>query len=225
MRRCWVRVNALESPHFADDLAQLPVAVLAGVMLPKACGPADIYRVGRALAAAEAAAGLQGRRLDIVGIVTETAASVLALSEFRQPVPRLTGMLWGGEDLSADLGIARNRDAAGAYRAPFRLARNLMLMAAGAAQCIAIDAVHVDFRKAEALAAECAEARADGFTAKAAIHPGQVGVINRAFPATPEERAWAERVAAALQGGGVAVVDGRMIDAPHLRLARRMLAT
>jgi citrate lyase subunit beta / citryl-CoA lyase len=99
-----------------------------------------------------------------------------------------------------------------------------MLLAAAAAQCSAIDAVRVDFRDLDALAAEAAEARADGFTAKAAIHPDQIAPINSAFAATADERAWAERVVAALAGGGLAVVDGRMVDAPHLRLARRILS-
>lgn len=223
--RCWVRVNALDSPYFAADLAALPAAALAGVMLPKACGPADIERLGRALAPLESSAGLPVGRLGIVAIVTETAASVLALSDFRGPVPRLAAMLWGGEDLAGDLGIARNRDERGAYRAPFRLARGLTLLAAAAAECSAIDAVRVDFRDSDALDAECTEARADGFTAKAAIHPDQVGPINRAFAATADERAWAERVLVALQGGGLGVVDGKMVDAPHLRLARRILSS
>lgn len=222
--RCWIRVNALDSPHFAADLAGLPVASITGVVLPKACGVADIERLGRALSSAEAAAGLLSRQLGIVSIATETAASVLALTEFRGPVQRLKGLMWGAEDLAGDLGVARNRDASGAYRAPFALARNLTVIAAGAAECSAIDAVCVDFRDTDALAAEAAEARADGFVAKAAIHPDQVAPINRAFAATADERAWAERVVAAMEGGGLAVVDGRMIDAPHLRLARRILS-
>lgn len=222
--RCWIRVNALDSPHFAADLASLPVAAIAGVVLPKACGLADLERLGAALDTAEAAAGRRGGELGVVAIVTETAGSVLALSEFRRPVPRLAALMWGAEDLASDLGVARNRDADGAYRAPFRLARNLMLLAAAAAECSAIDAVRVDFRDLDALAAEAAEARADGFTAKAAIHPDQIAPINRAFAATADERAWAERVVAALAGGGLAVVDGRMVDAPHLRLARRILS-
>jgi citrate lyase subunit beta / citryl-CoA lyase len=222
--RCWIRVNALDSPHFADDLANLPVAAVAGVVLPKACGLADLMRLGAALDKAEAAAGRPGGGLGIVAIVTETAASVLALGEFRHPVPRLEAMMWGAEDLAGDLGVARNRDARGAYRAPFQLARNLMLLAAAAAGCSAIDAVRVDFRDLDALAAEAEEARADGFNAKAAIHPDQVEPINLAFAPTADERAWAERVVAALAGGGLAVVDGRMVDAPHLRLARRILS-
>ena len=222
--RCWIRVNALDSPHFAADLASLPVARVAGVVLPKACGLKDLERLGRALDTAEAAAGRRVGGLGIVAIVTETAASVLALGEFRRTLPRLAALMWGAEDLAGDLGVARNRDAGGAYRAPFRLARNLMLMAAAAAECSAIDAVRVDFRDLDALASEAAEARADGFVAKAAIHPDQIAPINRAFAATAEERAWAERVVAALADGGLAVVDGKMVDAPHLRVARRILS-
>ena len=223
--RCWIRVNALASPWFAEDLAALPAGAVAGVVLPKACGPADVERLGRALATVEGRADVAPGSLGIVAIATETAASVLALSDFRRPVPRLAAMLWGGEDLAGDMGVARNRDERGRYRAPFRLARNLTLLAAAAAECSAIDAVCVDFRDSDALSAECAQARADGYTAKAAIHPDQVGPINRAFAATAEERAWAERVVAALRDGGLAVVDGKMVDAPHLRLARRILSS
>ena len=222
--RCWIRVNALDSPHFAADVGVLPVGAIAGVVLPKACGLGDLGRLAAALDRAEAAAGRSSGELGVVAIVTETAASVLALSEFRRAVPRLVALMWGAEDLAGDLGVARNRDAGGAYRAPFRLARNLMLLAAAAAECSAIDAVRVDFRDLDALATEAAEARADGFTAKAAIHPDQIAPINRVFAVTDEERDWADRVVAALARGGIAVVDGKMVDAPHLRLARRILS-
>ncbi len=221
--RCWIRVNALASPEFAADLAALPAAAIAGVVLPKCCGPADVARLGGALAKVELDAGITAGRLGIVGIATETGASVLALSEFRRPLPRLAALMWGGEDLAGDLGVARNRDAQGRYREPFRLARSLTLLAAAATECSAIDAVFVDVRDAEAFAAECREGRADGFAAKAAVHPDQVGAIHAAFAPTNEERAWAERVIAALAQGGVAVVDGKMVDAPHLRVARRLL--
>lgn len=109
------------------------------------------------------------------------------------------------------------------YREPFRLARSLTLLAAAAAECTAIDAVFVDLRNAESFAAECREGRADGFCAKAAVHPDQVGAIHAAFAPTEEERDWAERVIAALEHGGVAVVDGKMVDAPHLCVAGRLL--
>ena len=221
--RCWIRINALASPELAADLAALPAAAIAGVMLPKCCGPADVERLGQALATVETNAGITIGRLGIVGIATESGAAVLALSEFRRPLPRLVGLMWGGEDLAGDLGVARNRDAAGRYREPFRLARSLTLLAAAAAECSAIDAVFVDLREGDAFAAECRAGRDDGFVAKAAVHPDQVGPINAAFSATAEEQAWAERVVVALAQSGVAVVDGRMVDVPHLRLARRIL--
>jgi citrate lyase subunit beta/citryl-CoA lyase len=222
--RCWIRVNALGSEHFDADIAHLPLAAIAGVVLPKACGIGDIERLGRVLTQREQAAGVTGARSGIVAIVTETAASVLALSEFRRPLPRLKAMMWGGEDLAGDLGVARNRDDAGAYRAPFQLARNLMLLAAAAAQCQAIEAVRVDYTDLDALASEALQARNHGFTAKAAIHPSQVDPIQRVFAPSEAERDWARRVVEALADGGLAVVDGRMVDAPHLRLARRILS-
>jgi len=219
--RLWIRVNALATDYHADDIAALPVDAIAGIVLPKACGVDDIRRVSASLDAIDPQATLK-----ICGIVTETAASVLALSEFRSPIPRLHAMMWGGEDLSADLGVADNRAKDGAYRAPFLLARNLMLMAAAATQCVPIDTVFVNFKDHDTLAAEAADARADGFTAKAAIHPDQVAVINGVFASTPEELEWAKAVIAAMEHaqGGVASLHGKMLDAPHLRLARRMLS-
>lgn len=221
--RSWVRVNALDSEAFEADLAALPARAIAGVVLPKACGPDSVLRLGSALDAVEARAGLTPGVLRIVAIVTETAASVLALSDFRRPVPRLAAMMWGGEDLASDLGVRANRDASRRMRPPFELARNLTLMAATAAQCSAIDAVCVDFRDVELLARECAEACADGYTGKAAIHPGQVPVVNACFAPSEAALAWARQVVQALAGGGLAVVEGRMVDAPHLRMARRIL--
>lgn len=221
--RCWVRINALSSEWLLQDLTALPVHAIAGVVLPKACGPADIASLSDALQAVETRAGASPGSLSIIGIATESAASVLALSDFRGPQPRLKGLMWGGEDLAADIGVARNRDSQGRYRAPFMLARSLTIIAAAAAKCSAVDAVHVDFRKLDALAAECSEAREDGFSAKAAIHPDQVPLINQAFTASAQERQWAHKVVAQLSGGALGIVDGRMVDAPHLRLARRIL--
>lgn len=221
--RIWIRLNALHTALFEDDLQQLPATRIAGVVLPKACGPRDVQTLGERLAAVERRHGLGEGTLRIVTVASETAASALALTEFRAPLPRLAGMLWGAEDLAADLGALANRDAGRRYRRPFLLARDLVLMAAAATQSLPIDAVQVDFRDLEGLAFECEEARTDGFAAKATIHPMQLETIHAAFSSSEAERAWAQRVCDALAGGGVAVVDGKMVDAPHLRMARRLL--
>jgi citrate lyase subunit beta/citryl-CoA lyase len=135
-------------------------------------------------------------------------------------------MLWGGEDLSVGLGATVNRDASGAYTSPFRLARDLCLMAARAAGVIPIDAVFTDFRNPDGLAREAAAARRDGFAAKAAIHPSQVPVINAAFTPREEEIARAQAIVNAFSanpGAGALQLDGQMIDQPHLEQARRLL--
>ena len=88
-----------------------------------------------------------------------------------------------------------------------------------------IDAVFTDFRNSDGLNRETNIARRDGFTAKAAIHPAQVAIINRCFTPTDAERLWAERVIAAFDANtsGAVQIDGVMLDAPHLTQARRIM--
>jgi citrate lyase subunit beta/citryl-CoA lyase len=103
----------------------------------------------------------------------------------------------------------------------------LCLLAARAADVAPIDAVYTDFRDSEALARETDAARRDGFSAKAAIHPAQVDIINQRFTPTDAERRWAEKVIAAFKAGatGVVQIDGVMLDAPHHAQARRIMAS
>jgi citrate lyase subunit beta/citryl-CoA lyase len=106
------------------------------------------------------------------------------------------------------------------------LARSLCLLAAAAADVQAIDTIYTDFLDEAGLKAECAAARRSGFAAKMAIHPVQLAIINAAFSVSEEERQWAERVVAAFAANpaaGTLALDGKMIDRPHLVLARRLL--
>ena len=99
-------------------------------------------------------------------------------------------------------------------------------LGAAAAGVIAIDTIYTDFKDEAGLAAECAAARRSGFTAKMAIHPAQIPVINQAFAVSEEELAWARRVVAVFAenpDAGTIALDGKMVDKPHLTLARRLL--
>ena len=223
--RCFVRINGLAPDVAALDL---PVAVdgrAAGVVLPKCEGPADVVALAALLDAHEARAGVEAGRTAIVAIVTETARGLQCLSDFRDPLPRLVGLMWGAEDLSADLGGGSNRDAAtGDYLGPYRHARDGCLIAARAVGVSAIDAVYPDFRDVDGLGRETAAHRVLGFDAKAAIHPAQLAVIDAALAPSDADRAWAERVVAAFgRDAGVVQLDGVMLDVPHLRRARRIL--
>ena len=221
----YVRVNALDSAWFQGDLEAVLPAGPDGIMLPKLTGPEDLHLLGGLIERWE----LPARRdlTTIIPVCTETPAATLSLAARSWAHPRLAGLLWGAEDLSAAVGATTNRDEHGRYTAPFALARSLCLLAARAAGVVPIDAVFTDFRDSDGLARETDAARRDGFSAKAAIHPAQVAIINQRFTPTDAERRWAERVLAAFDASatGVVQIDGVMLDAPHLAQARRIMTS
>ncbi len=220
--RVAVRVNGLRTPWVDDDLAAVLPHGPDFIMLPKTEGSEDVAELAGRVALLEPEAGHTG----ILVVATETIASVLSLTADRWAHPRLRGMLWGAEDLATDLGATANRAGDGSYASPFRLARDLCLLAAKRAGVLAIDAVHTDLQNLVALEAEAQAARRDGFDAKAAIHPAQVAVINAVFCPTQAEIAWARATLSAIAASttGIAVVDGQMVDAPHAARARAILA-
>jgi citrate lyase subunit beta/citryl-CoA lyase len=220
----YVRVNALDTAWCADDLAAVLPAAPDGIVLPKPNGPEDLAHLDALIGRCESAAKRGETR--IIAVCTETPAATLSLAAKSWAHPRLAGLMWGGEDLSAAIGATANRDQSGAYTAPFALARSLCLLAARAAGVVPIDAVFTDFRDSDGLARETDAARRDGFAAKAAIHPAQIDIINTRFTPTKAERDWATRVIALFAQGasGVVKMDGAMLDAPHLAQARRIMA-
>src|SRR5918912_693284 len=118
---------------------------------------------------------------------------IFTLGGYAGVSPRLEALTWGAEDLAACLG-GSNRRLDGAYDDVYRLARSLCLAGAAAAGVAAIDTIYTDFKDEAGLAAECAAARRSGFTAKMAIHPAQIPVINQAFAVSDEELAWARTI-------------------------------
>lgn len=224
----FVRINALSTGLALDDLAAVVRARPHGIVLPKCAGARDVALVDAYLRALEARDGVPAGSIRILPISTETGASVLGSASYGEnPNARLCGLMWGGEDLAADIGALANRTSDGRYAAPYELARTLTLLGATAAQVPAIDAVFINFRDTPGLQAETVQAVRDGFSAKAAIHPDQVGPINEAFTPSQADLAWAERVIAAFEAEptrGAIQLDGRMLDRPHLRSAQRVVA-
>jgi citrate lyase subunit beta/citryl-CoA lyase len=222
--RRWVRINPLASGGALDDLAATVPGKPDGVLLPK-CVPDDLRTLDHYLSAFEAAASLPLGGVRVIAIATETPAAMFALGSYAGVSPRLEGVTWGAEDLAACIG-GNNRRLDGIYDDVYRLARSLCLMAAAAAGVTPIDTIYTDFKDEAGLAAECTAARRSGFTAKMAIHPAQIPVINRAFAVSGDELAWARKVVALFAENpeaGTIALDGKMIDRPHLTLARRLL--
>src|SRR5690348_839813 len=224
--RRYVRINPLASGLSLDDLAAVVPGKPDGVLLPK-CVPEDLRTLDHYLSAFEAAFGVPPGTIRVIAIATETPAALFALGGFVGVSPRLEGITWGAEDLAACLG-GNNRRSDGTYDDVSRLARSLCLLGAAAAGVMPIDTIYTDFKDTAGLAAECAAARRSGFTAKMAIHPAQIPIINQAFAVSDEELAWARTIFEAFAANpeaGTIAVDGKMVDKPHLTLARRLLGS
>jgi citrate lyase subunit beta/citryl-CoA lyase len=208
-QRTIIRVNPVDSIDFALDLEALDQTPYTLVMLAKT-------------ESAEHVRALAGRA---VVALCETAKGVLA-SPSIAAAESTVALMWGAEDLVASLGGRTSRTDHGHYRDVARYARSRVLLSARAYDRVAIDAIHLDIADAEGLRSEAQDAAASGFSATACIHPSQVEVVRAAYRPTDTEIAWASGVLrAATSERGVFQYEGRMIDAPLLRHAERILST
>lgn len=207
-QRTILRVNPVGSPDFALDLEVLKATPYSQVMLAKS-------------ESADQVAALAG--YDVIALC-ESAKGVLASSAIAAAAPTVA-LMWGAEDLLVSLGGRSSRDVDGRYREFARFARSQVLVSARAFDRAAIDAIHLDIADTEGLRAEAEDAAASGFAATACIHPSQVEVVRAAYRPGDDEVAWAAGVIrAAANERGVFRYDGRMIDAPLLRHAERILS-
>lgn len=187
---------------------------LDAVMLPKTESADD----------AETLASLLDERDTEVPILAlvETAAGILAAEEIAT-VPEVGALVFGAEDLAADIGATRTPDGTEVLHA-----REHVVLAASAADVDAIDTVYTDIEDTDGLAEETEFAIELGYDGKMAIHPGQVAPINEAFTPAQSRVEWAERVLDAkaeadAEGRGVFRVDGEMVDAPLIAQAQRVM--
>ncbi len=227
--KLYVRVNPLDHAFHLGDLAAVLGARPDGICLPKVDGAAEVNRCADFIAALEVREGIEAGSTAILSVATETAASLLNFQSYLGGVSdRLVAMTWGAEDLSAALGASTNRHpSTGEYDDPFRLARALCLAAARAIDVQPLGSVYPDYRDLDGLARECAYDLGSGFIGKPAIHPAQSDVINQAFTPTAEAIAHARRVVQVFAdnpGLGTVGLDGKMLDMPHLKQARSLLA-
>jgi citrate lyase subunit beta/citryl-CoA lyase len=224
----WVRVNPLDSGMTADDLKAVVRPGLDGIVLPKSNGGQDVATLSSMIDPLEAAAGMPKSHVKIVVVATETAAAMFNLASYAPAHPRLAALTWGAEDLGAVVGATSNKEPDGNWTQPYQHARSLCLFAAANAGVQALDTLYSDFRNPEGLEASCRVSRRDGFTGRLAIHPDQVAGIHRAFAPSEEDVALARRIVAAFDGNpglGTIGLDGKMYDIPHLKQARRTLAS
>lgn len=217
----FVRVNPLDSGMADDDLDAVLPARPTGIVLPKAEGAASLADLDGRLQMRGDSDGL------VLPIATETPRAMFALGEYAGASPRLCGVTWGAEDLPAAIGALTARHPDGSYTPPYELARSLTLFAAAAADVPPIETVYPAIRDLDGLKAYAERGACDGFLGMMALHPDQVPIINQAFAPSEEAIAHARAVMAAFAAeplAGVLMLDGRMIDRPHLVRAKALLA-
>lgn len=222
----YVRINALDTTGWEADLAGIMPGKPDGILLPKARSGEDVHTLSIALHHAEERAGAASGATGILALVTEVPISLLKLETYVGSSTRLKGLSWGAEDLSGVIGAHANRETDGSWTSPYQLARNLCLFTAAAAGAQPIDTVFVNFRDEKGFRVEASTAARDGFTAKMAIHPNQVAVINEIFTPSAEEIGAAEELIKAFADNpdaGVLAIRGQMVDRAHIARAERIL--
>ncbi|WP_345471578.1 CoA ester lyase [Glutamicibacter ectropisis] len=205
--RTIVRVNPVDTEHFANDLQALKQTNYTTVMLPKVESQAEPAQL---------------TDYEVVALC-ETAAGIANVAQIAA-APNVVALMWGAEDLIASLGGTSSRHDDGNYRQIASFARSQVLIHAVANKKAAIDSVYLNIPDTAGLLIESQDAKASGFAAKASIHPNQMQIIRQAYAPTAAEVKLAERVLAeAKKHPGVFSLDGRMVDEPLLRQAQATL--
>ena len=221
-RETVVRINGLNSNLGRTDLARIIPCGPNGICLPKVETAAEIVAAENDVLELERRSGLPEGRI-LFHAMIESAAGVLHSYEISSASPRMASLIFGSADYAKDVRCQPGQD-----RCELLLALQMIVTSARAAGIDAIDAPCFDIRNPVLLQNESMHARRLGYDGKSALHPGQLGTINRIFDVTPEEIEWAERVIAELdeaeiRGKALTTVDGKLLDNPHRAAAERIL--
>lgn len=217
-REVVIRVNGLDTPWGAEDLAAAAEAGPDAVLVPKVNDAADVRLYDQRLHAAPPATRLW--------TMIETAKAAFHLWEIAEAVhgTRLSAWVMGVNDFAKEMRARQTPD-----RAPFLPLLTLSVAAARAHGLTILDGVHNDIEDLEALEAVCVQGVDFGFDGKTLIHPKHLEICNRVFSPSPEDIAWSRAVIAAFNapensGKGALRVDGKMAERLHLAQAERLVA-
>lgn len=232
-----VRINGLDTPWAYRDLIEIVEAVgdrLDLVVVPKVSQPAEVAFVDLLLSQIELARELTPGRIRIEAQI-ETARGAVNIEVIAASSPRLAALIFGMGDYAASLqmpldaiGVPDDNDRLyPGHRWHYVMSR--IVTAARAYGLRAIDGPYATFRDLDGFAEACAVARVLGFDAKWCIHPGQIAATNEAFAPPAGQVAWARAVLAEYEratsaGQGAISLEGKMIDAASLRMARTIIA-
>ena len=220
----FVRIRRALSDDGAGDLDAVVRPGLAGIMAPKVRRPDEIEWIAERLDALEREAKIAHGTVRIIPSI-ESAAALLEAPRIAKASDRVSGLAFGSEDFALDLGLPTKREG---EAADLLYARSATVVAAVSAGKLAFDGIWPDIKDSAGLRADALRARRLGFAGKTLIHPDQTLVVNEIFSPTSVEVEEARRVVhafdeAVARGEGAVALDGRMLDAPVVDRARRVL--
>ncbi len=217
-RELVIRVNGLDSPWGADDLAAVATAGADAILLPK-------VETREMVMAAEAKLNQSGGPADLpIWCMMETPLGILNAKEVASASHRIGCLVMGTSDLVKELQAAHTTQ-----RLPVLTSLSICLLAARAYGLSILDGVHLDLADDEGFRASCVQGKELGFDGKTLIHPKTLGPANEVFSPSEAEVDQARRIieaftAAAAEGKGVVVLDGKLIENLHVETAKRMVA-
>ena len=223
-----VRVNALDTPFWRDDLAATMVTPPDAYMLPKVSSEAEVGMFSAEVTRLEQQHGHPAGGVRFIVLGTETPQSVFHLPELTRD-ERVDVLSWGAEDLGGAIGASRNRGEDGVFLDVFKFCRIQTLLCAVNGGVQPLDTVFVDFKNAEGFRRDCQEGVWMGFTGRLTIHPDQIPVVNELFTPSAADAAEAQELleaveAARKEGRGAFQLHGKMVDAAHIGRAELTLA-
>jgi citrate lyase beta subunit len=217
------RINAIDSGFEADDLRTVLPARPDGIVIPKVESAEQIRWASGIIAEQETLHGWPAGGICLL-VVVETARGIVNLEHIASADPRLQGIIFGAEDFAGDIGATRTPEGWEVF-----YARSAVVTHAAAFDLQAIDMVCIDFNDLEGLRREALEGARLAFAGKQVIHPNQIATVQQAFTPSDQAIAYALQVIQAFEenqqaGKGAFALDGKMIDAPILKAAERVIA-
>jgi citrate lyase subunit beta/citryl-CoA lyase len=230
------RMNSLDTPYFYRDVIEVVEQAggkLATILVPKVEAPRDLHALDTLLTSVELSAGFEPGKVKLEAQI-ETSRGVTNVDGIALATPRLEALHFGPGDYAASvrmpqtsIGTADEWDEVyPGHRFHYAMCR--IIVAARAADLRVVDGPVADYRDEEGLRKACLVARSLGFDGKWCIHPAQAETVNEVFSPTEREVEWAEKIVAAYEkagagGVGSISVDGKMVDAASIKMARNTL--
>lgn len=219
-----VRINPLDTPWGLEDLREVLPALPDGIRLPKADTPEIVERLDTFLTEQEEALGLDIGRFRVLPSI-ESALGVINCIDVASTSDRILGLAFGAEDYTASMEIERTSAGEELFNA-----RSRVVWAAKAAGVQAIDTIFSDVKDMEGFRRETELVKGLGYTGKSLVNPRQIEVVHEVFAPKPEEIAYALQVIEAIHraremGTGVISLAGKMVDAPVVKRAFRVIRT